>query len=214
MGPFVLSKTLGTGATGKTRLCVSRGLAFLFFSRLVPTGALSRSADREYGRLASPQSCAVGVGRAIAGSELAFLAGFFPFFFFFFLFFFSFFCSHRFVLSAGKVKLGFHRDSGFKVAIKIISKNALQSRPAMQQKLEREIAIMKFLDHPNVLRLYDVYDTPNYLFLVLEHVEGGELFDYLLSKGKLDDAEALRFFQQLVDGVEYCHSHLICHRDL
>ena len=116
--------------------------------------------------------------------------------------------------SQGKVKLGFHRDSGFKVAIKIITKNALQSRPAMQQKLEREIAIMKFLDHPNVLRLYDVYDTPNYLFLVLEHVEGGELFDYLLSKGKLEDAEALRFFQQLVDGVSYCHSHMICHRDL
>jgi serine/threonine protein kinase len=100
------------------------------------------------------------------------------------------------------------------VAIKIIAKNTLQSRPAMQQKLEREIAIMKFLDHPNVLRLYDVYDTPNYLFLVLEHVEGGELFDYLLSKKVLPESEALRFFQELVDGVEYCHEHLICHRDL
>jgi hypothetical protein len=106
--------------------------------------------------------------------------------------------------SIGKVKLGFHRDSGFKVAIKIIAKNTLQSRPAMQQKLEREIAIMKFLDHPNVLRLYDVYDTPNYLFLVLEHVEGGELFDYLLSKKVLPESEALTFFQQLVEGVEYC----------
>jgi len=116
--------------------------------------------------------------------------------------------------ATGKVKLGFHRDSGFKVAIKIISKNALQSRPAMQQKLEREIAIMKFLDHPHVLKLYDVYDTPNYLFLVLEHVEGGELFDYLLSKGKLSDQEALKFFQQMVEGVSYSHAHLICHRDL
>ena len=100
------------------------------------------------------------------------------------------------------------------MAIKIIAKNALQSRPAMQQKLEREIAIMKFLDHPNVLRLYDVYDTPNYLFLVLEHVEGGELFDYLLSKKVLPESEALRFFQELVDGVDYCHEHLVCHRDL
>ncbi len=115
-----------------------------------------------------------------------------------------FFPTFFFVFLSGKVKLGFHRESGFKVAIKIIAKNTLQSRPAMQQKLEREIAIMKFLDHPNVLRLYDVYDTPNYLFLVLEHVEGGELFDYLLSKKVLPEQEALRFFQQLVEGVEYC----------
>lgn len=83
-----------------------------------------------------------------------------------------------------------------------------------KKKLEREIAIMKFLDHSSVLRLYDVYDTPNYLFLVLEHVEGGELFDYLLSKGKLSEEEARGFFAQLVDGLSYCHSHLICHRDL
>ena len=117
-------------------------------------------------------------------------------------------------LDSRACQLGFHKESGFKVAIKIIAKNALQSRPAMQQKLEREIAIMKFLDHPNVLRLYDVYDTPNYLFLVLEHVEGGELFDYLLSKKVLPESEALRFFQELVDGVDYCHEHLVCHRDL
>jgi serine/threonine protein kinase len=110
-----------------------------------------------------------------------------------------------FLFVLGKVKLGFHRESGFKVAIKIIAKNALQARPQVMQKLEREIAIMKFLDHPNVLRLFDVYDTPNYLFLVLEHVEGGELFDYLLSKGKLPEEEALKFFQQLVDGLSYCH---------
>eukprot|EP01099_Mayorella_cantabrigiensis_P001179 TRINITY_DN1493_c0_g4_i1.p1 TRINITY_DN1493_c0_g4~~TRINITY_DN1493_c0_g4_i1.p1 ORF type:complete len:624 (+),score=148.42 TRINITY_DN1493_c0_g4_i1:334-2205(+) len=55
---------------------------------------------------------------------------------------------------------------------------------------------------------------PKYLFLVLEHVEGGELFDYLVSKGSLDVAEARIFFQQIIAGMDYCHNHLICHRDL
>jgi serine/threonine protein kinase len=50
--------------------------------------------------------------------------------------------------------------------------------------------------------------------LVLELVEGGELFDYLVKKGRLESAEALNFFQQLINGLEYCHKHRICHRDL
>ena len=50
--------------------------------------------------------------------------------------------------------------------------------------------------------------------MVLEHVEGGELFDYLVKKGKLDTSEAMTFFQQIISGIEYCHNHMICHRDL
>jgi serine/threonine protein kinase len=51
-------------------------------------------------------------------------------------------------------------------------------------------------------------------FLVLEHIEGGELFDYLVKRGRLSESEALAFFQQIIFGVEFCHRHLVCHRDL
>eukprot|EP01112_Ceratiomyxa_fruticulosa_P005304 TRINITY_DN1591_c0_g1_i1.p1 TRINITY_DN1591_c0_g1~~TRINITY_DN1591_c0_g1_i1.p1 ORF type:complete len:757 (+),score=155.94 TRINITY_DN1591_c0_g1_i1:1797-4067(+) len=116
--------------------------------------------------------------------------------------------------ATGKVKLGFHKETGFKVAVKIIAKEMLISRPSMRKKVEREIVVMKVVDHPNVLRLYDVYETSRYLFLVLEYVEGGELFDYLVNKGTLEPPEALHFFQQLIRGLDHCHAHIICHRDL
>jgi serine/threonine protein kinase len=102
------------------------------------------------------------------------------------------------------------------VAIKIINKPGVNEEKAQitQLKLEREVTIMKLISHPNVLQLYDVYDSPKNLFLVMEHVEGGELFDYLVKKGRLTESEAVGFFQQIIMGVDYCHHHLICHRDL
>ena len=63
------------------------------------------------------------------------------------------------------------------------------------------------------MQIYDVYEAPNELFLVLEHVEGGELFDYLVSKEKLEELEALKFFQQIVYAVDYCHSHFIWYKN-
>eukprot|EP00741_Cyanophora_paradoxa_P001769 tig00000073_g1715.t2 len=116
--------------------------------------------------------------------------------------------------STGKVKLGIHKDTGQKVAIKIVKKEFLESKPSLRRKIEREIAVMKLIDHPHVLRLYDVFETVSHLFLVLEHVEGGELFDYLVKKGRLDPLEAHRFFRQIIGGLQYCHRQLICHRDL
>eukprot|EP00163_Fabomonas_tropica_P010413 TRINITY_DN2053_c0_g1_i3.p1 TRINITY_DN2053_c0_g1~~TRINITY_DN2053_c0_g1_i3.p1 ORF type:complete len:664 (-),score=124.87 TRINITY_DN2053_c0_g1_i3:442-2433(-) len=116
--------------------------------------------------------------------------------------------------STGKVKLGTHKDTGQTVAIKIVNKDHLNTRPSLRKKVEREIAVMKVIDHPHVLRLFDVFETENHLFLVLEHVEGGELFDYLVGKGRLTPNEALGFFRQILSGLVYCHNCLICHRDL
>jgi len=73
---------------------------------------------------------------------------------------------------------------------------------------------MKLIRHPNVLSLHDVYESETELYLVLEYVEGGELFDYLVKRGRLPEKEALIFFQQIINGLDYCHQHLICHRDL
>lgn len=66
-------------------------------------------------------------------------------------------------ISEGKVKLAFHKDTGYKVAIKIINKEFLSSRISMLKKVQREIAVMKLLDHPHVLKLYEVYETSKYL---------------------------------------------------
>lgn len=112
----------------------------------------------------------------------------------------------------GLVKMGTHCVIGKKVAIKIINKDKLTE--SVLQKVEREIAIMKLIEHPNVLGLYDVYENRKYLYLVLEHVPGGELFDYLVKKGRLTPKEARRFFRQIISALDFCHSHSICHRDL
>ncbi|KAI8899578.1 kinase-like domain-containing protein [Globomyces pollinis-pini] len=120
--------------------------------------------------------------------------------------------------STGRVKLAVHMETNHKVAIKIINKDSGEVDPkkmaAELKKLEREITIMKLIQHPNILQIYDVYETSKELYLVLEHVEGGELFDYLVKKGRLPESESLAFFQQIVYGVEFCHRHMICHRDL
>ncbi|XP_011667004.1 serine/threonine-protein kinase BRSK2 isoform X3 [Strongylocentrotus purpuratus] len=112
----------------------------------------------------------------------------------------------------GLVKLGVHCVSGKKVAIKIINKEKLSESVLM--KVEREIAIMKLIEHPHVLGLYDVYENRKYLYLILEHVAGGELFDYLVKKGRLTPREARRFFRQIISAIDFCHSYSICHRDL
>ncbi|KAG8180259.1 hypothetical protein JTE90_019540 [Oedothorax gibbosus] len=112
----------------------------------------------------------------------------------------------------GLVKLGVHCITGRKVAIKIINREKLSE--SVLQKVEREIAIMKLIEHPHVLGLFDVYENKKYLYLILEHVSGGELFDYLVKKGRLTPKEARRFFRQIISALDFCHSHSICHRDL
>uniref|UniRef100_A0A8C1D5N2 Si:ch211-255p10.4 n=1 Tax=Cyprinus carpio carpio TaxID=630221 RepID=A0A8C1D5N2_CYPCA len=112
----------------------------------------------------------------------------------------------------GLVKLGIHCITGQKVAIKIVNREKLSESVLM--KVEREIAILKLIEHPHVLKLHDVYENNKYLYLVLEHVSGGELFDYLVKKGRLTPKEARKFFRQIISALDFCHSHSICHRDL
>ncbi|XP_072291571.1 serine/threonine-protein kinase BRSK2 isoform X8 [Eucyclogobius newberryi] len=112
----------------------------------------------------------------------------------------------------GLVKLGIHCVTCQKVAIKIVNREKLSESVLM--KVEREIAILKLIEHPHVLKLHDVYENKKYLYLVLEHVSGGELFDYLVKKGRLTPKEARKFFRQIMSALDFCHSHSICHRDL
>ncbi|KAJ8795579.1 hypothetical protein J1605_002341 [Eschrichtius robustus] len=115
-------------------------------------------------------------------------------------------------LDTGLVKLGIHCVTCQKVAVKIVNREKLSESVLM--KVEREIAILKLIEHPHVLKLHDVYENKKYLYLVLEHVSGGELFDYLVKKGRLTPKEARKFFRQIISALDFCHSHSICHRDL
>ncbi|KAF3854607.1 hypothetical protein F7725_022662 [Dissostichus mawsoni] len=110
--------------------------------------------------------------------------------------------------SSGLVKLGIHCVTCQKVAIKIVNREKLSESVLM--KVEREIAILKLIEHPHVLKLHDVYENKKYLYLVLEHVSGGELFDYLVKKGRLTPKEARKFFRQIMSALDFCHSHSIC----
>nr|XP_060460508.1 serine/threonine-protein kinase BRSK2 [Panthera onca] len=107
----------------------------------------------------------------------------------------------------GLVKLGIHCVTCQKVAIKIVNREKLSESVLM--KVEREIAILKLIEHPHVLKLHDVYENKKYLYLVLEHVSGGELFDYLVKKGRLTPKEARKFFRQIISALDFCHSHSI-----
>jgi serine/threonine protein kinase len=103
--------------------------------------------------------------------------------------------------------------TGHKVAVKILNKAKIKQL-GMEEKVQREINILHLCTHPHIIRLYEVVDTPTDIFLVNEYVSGGELFDYIVSKGRLAADEARNFFHQIISGVEYCHFQKIVHRDL
>ncbi|KAM9213355.1 Maternal embryonic leucine zipper kinase [Leptosomus discolor] len=110
-----------------------------------------------------------------------------------------------------KVKLGRHRLTGEKVAIKIMDKLALGDD---LPRVKIEIDAMKNLSHQHICRLYHVIETSKKIFMVLEYCPGGELFDYIISKDRLSEEEARVFFRQIVSAIAYVHSRGYAHRDL
>uniref|UniRef100_A0ABK0L3I5 non-specific serine/threonine protein kinase n=1 Tax=Rattus norvegicus TaxID=10116 RepID=A0ABK0L3I5_RAT len=111
-----------------------------------------------------------------------------------------------------KVKLARHILTGKEVAVKIIDKTQLNS--SSLQKLFREVRIMKVLNHPNIVKLFEVIETEKTLYLVMEYASGGEVFDYLVAHGRMKEKEARAKFRQIVSAVQYCHQKFIVHRDL
>ncbi|GAV48548.1 hypothetical protein ZYGR_0K00530 [Zygosaccharomyces rouxii] len=129
--------------------------------------------------------------------------------------------------STGKVQLACNEITQQPAAVKEISKAIFSAKAApgnssiaattpdpLPYGIEREIIIMKLLNHPNVLRLYDVWETNPSLYMVLEYAEKGELFNLLVENGPLPENEAVCFFRQIIIGVSYCHALGIVHRDL
>jgi serine/threonine protein kinase len=127
--------------------------------------------------------------------------------------------------ASGRVKIAKHRVTGKLAAVKILplaplvsSRASLETQQAKTDKqrlgIDREITMMKLMNHPNIMRIYDVYEGAKELFLVLEYVEGGELFDFLVNRGHLPADEALEYFKQIIYGLNYAHTFSIIHRDL
>ncbi|KAJ2612086.1 Protein kinase [Coemansia sp. RSA 1365] len=114
--------------------------------------------------------------------------------------------------SFGKVKLAVHAQTGHKVALKIIGRNKL-AHSDMVGRVNREIQYLKMLRHPHIIKLYEVITTATDIIMAIEYA-GGELFNYIVERGRMSEGDARRFFQQLVSAVEYCHRRNIVHRDL
>ena len=113
----------------------------------------------------------------------------------------------------GTVRLGTNKQTGEKVAIKILEKIKMVNFDD-KKRLEREINILKKIHHPNIVKLFCVIETERQIFIVMEYIKGNELFQYIVLKRKLEEEEACYFFLQIINCIDYLHKLKITHRDL
>jgi BR serine/threonine kinase len=116
--------------------------------------------------------------------------------------------------NSAKVKLARDVRMARVVALKVFKKAILAKKPILYSKLQREIALMSLLEHPHILRVYEVFESDRHLYIVMEYAENRELFDLLVSRKRLSEVEALELFRQLIYALDYLHRFGICHRDL
>ncbi|KAB8295012.1 hypothetical protein EYC80_006959 [Monilinia laxa] len=137
--------------------------------------------------------------------------------------------------ATARVRLAKNRNTHQMAAIKIVQKKNAQlsqagslanlehSEPLRDESdgvrrmpvgIEREVAIMKLIQHPNIMKIYDIWENRTEIYLVLEYVDNGELFAQIANNGRLPEEIAMKYFRQLLSAVGYCHSYNICHRDL
>ena len=113
----------------------------------------------------------------------------------------------------GKVRMAVHSQIGEKVAIKILEKDKIRSK-GDSERVSREIKILKQVSHPHIIELYEIIETSKQVLLVMELAEGGELFNYIVSKHRLSEREACKYLAQVLSGLEYLQKVRIVHRDL
>ncbi|KAK6333588.1 hypothetical protein TWF718_011394 [Orbilia javanica] len=124
--------------------------------------------------------------------------------------------------ASGRVCLGKHQKTGQFAAIKIINKDKTQGTTTsiqeagcdIQHAIEREIAVMNIPTHPNMIELYEIWDSRDEIYLVLEYVGGGDLLQYMTRKRFLPEKEVAQLFRQLVTGLLHLHQFSVYHRDL
>lgn len=113
----------------------------------------------------------------------------------------------------GEVSVGTHLPTGERVAIKTLEKSKIR-RQEDENRIKREMAILTQLKHENIVQIYEIMETTQNYYIVMEYIQGGELFNLIVRKRRLSDEEASYFFYQLINGLEEIHSKDIAHRDL
>jgi serine/threonine protein kinase len=113
----------------------------------------------------------------------------------------------------GLVKLGIYKENGRKVAIKIINKKLVE--PVDIQQLKSELDILKIAKHPNIIKLYDVFENEKLIYIIMEYCPGGDLFSYIEKRGfKLKEERAAEIIHKLCTAVYFLHQYGVVHRDL
>ena len=112
-----------------------------------------------------------------------------------------------------RVKLGINKNTGEKVAIKILDKKKIVEKADLERVL-REMKMLSELDNEHIIKVYQIYENENHYLIIMEYCEGGELFNYIVEKQRLSENESSFFYYQIIQGVEYIHSQGIAHRDL
>ncbi|EKX74349.1 protein kinase domain containing protein [Theileria equi strain WA] len=115
--------------------------------------------------------------------------------------------------SFGEVLLCIHRATGNQYAIKVISKNSLKKK-GDHESLLREVNVLKDLDHPNIMKIFEFFEDEKYYYFVTELYSGGELFDEIVSRKRFSEYDAARITKQILSGITYMHRQNIVHRDL
>ncbi|XP_033741281.1 sperm motility kinase Y-like isoform X2 [Pecten maximus] len=116
--------------------------------------------------------------------------------------------------SFAKVRQGFHVLAREKVAVKVVSKKAILLRDYVRKNVHREAVVLQKLQHPNIVRLFEVMETENTYYIVLDYADGGDFMKYLSGKKFLTEFESRRFLRQLTSAVDHMHRSNIVHRDL
>ena len=114
----------------------------------------------------------------------------------------------------GKVILGLHMITGEKVAIKILDKFILSQTPEDYELVRQELSILKIVKHKYIVQLYEILETPQHIFIIMEYCEGQDIMDYILTRNRLSEDESLKYFQQLINALYYLHNQNITHRDI
>ncbi|KAJ3403002.1 MAP/microtubule affinity-regulating kinase 3 [Chytriomyces hyalinus] len=118
----------------------------------------------------------------------------------------------------GKVKLGVHIRTKERVAVKVIEKAQIKSTKQVI-RLQREIRFLKLLHHPHIVKVHEVIETDDFIYIIMEYAVGGELFDYIVANKRVKEREARSFFRMVLSAVDYCHKassyhNAVIHRDL
>ena len=106
-----------------------------------------------------------------------------------------------------KIKHGIHKKSGNQVIIRVYDKHSFDSNIDKYIEIRQNLAIFSLLDHPHILKLIEVFETSRELYVVVEYASNGDMLDFLIQKEKLSVQESLKFFRELIYGLDYLQNH-------